>query len=409
MSQVLLLSPQASLRGRGQSRIRPDLAALRKVLARLGDPQLSFPSLLIAGTNGKGSSAAMVAAILSAHGLRTGLYTSPHLVRVEERIRLDGEMIGAAELGRHLGRLDDYPELTYFETVTAAAWLAFAEHRVDIAVLEAGMGGRWDATRLAASALAGLTNVGSDHCRWLGQTPEERASDKGQALAAARLGIIGPGVAADLVPHLGAPAAVSARSLVEVHPVAEEPGRVQVSWPGFGGGLTVPLAGAYQVANLHLALALARGAVELGWLDRLQPAKVSQGLAGLRWPGRLSRLLIDGHEVLLDGAHNLESAQALARHLAGLPERYNLLFSCLDDKPVDEMAAALLPHVGEVVVCALDDERAMPLPRLVAAFPGAASAGSPVAGLARLRQPMLAAGSLRLVGALMAAAEGAEP
>jgi dihydrofolate synthase/folylpolyglutamate synthase len=399
MSQVLLLSPQAALQARGQGRIRPDLTRLAGALAKLGDPQRSFPSLLITGTNGKGSTAAMLAAILQAHGLRVGLYTSPHLVRVEERVQINGREIAPVELSRHLLELDSYSELTYFETVTAAAWLAFADTGIDCAVLEAGMGGCWDATRLAASAISGLTNVGSDHIQWLGSTREEIARDKGQALAAARLGIIGPGVDRHLIPELGAPDAASACGLVEVSPIAPE--WVAARWQNQQIELQLPLAGRHQVDNLHLALALARGAAELGWIEQLQPEAVSCGLAQVRWPGRLSTLQVNGRRVLLDGAHNLEAAEALASHLAELPTRYNLLFSCLDDKPVDPMAAALRPYVGEVVVCPLADTRAMPLSRLTAAFADAGTADSPMAGLAHLPDPVIAAGSIRLVGALV--------
>jgi dihydrofolate synthase/folylpolyglutamate synthase len=399
MSQILLLSPQAALQARGQGRIRPDLTRLTNALAKLGDPQRSFASILITGTNGKGSTAVMLAAILQAHGLRVGLYTSPHLIRVEERVRINGHEIAPEELGRHLLELDSYPELTYFETVTAAAWLAFADTEIDCAVLEAGMGGCWDATRLAASAISGLTNVGSDHRQWLGSTRQEIARDKGQALAAARLGIIGPGVDRQLTPDLGAPDAVAACDLVEVSPSA--PGYVAASWQGDQTELLLPLAGRHQVDNLHLALALARAAAELGWIEQLEPEATARGLAQVRWPGRLSTAQVNDRRVLLDGAHNLEAAEALASHLAEQPTLYNLLFSCLDDKPVDTMAAALRPYVGEVVVCPLADSRAMPLSRLTAAFADAGTASSPMAGLVQLPDPVLAAGSIRLIGALV--------
>jgi dihydrofolate synthase/folylpolyglutamate synthase len=346
----------------------------------------------------------MLAAILQAHGLRVGLFTSPHLVRVEERIQINGDEIASAELGRHLLALESFPELTYFETVTAAAWLAFADTGIDCAVLEAGMGGCWDATRLAGSAISGLTNVGSDHRQWLGSTPEEIARDKGQALAAARLGVIGPGVAPQLIPELGAPDATTASELVGMTPTLA--GQVIASWQGEQIELQLPLAGRHQADNLHLALALARGATELGWLGQLEPESISSGLAQVRWPGRLSTLQINGRQILLDGAHNLEASEALAHHLAEQPTRYNLLFSCLDDKPVATMAAALRPHVSEVVVCPLDDTRAMPLSRMAAAFSDAGTASSPMAGLAQLPDPVLAAGSIRLVGALVQEASG---
>jgi folylpolyglutamate synthase/dihydropteroate synthase len=164
----------------------------------------------------------------------------------------------------------------------------------------------------------------------------------------------------------------------------------------------LPFAGRHQIANLRLAVALARCAVDAGWIDALRPEAVRQGIEGSSWQGRLSIHRILGRRVLLDCAHNAEGAEALARYLAEAPILYHLLFSCLADKPVEAMAAALAPHVGNIVVCPLDDERAMPVERLAAAFPEAEVAPSPLAALARLPDPVLAAGSIRLAGALLA-------
>ncbi len=381
------------LERRGESRIRPDLAVLQKVLSRLGEPQRSFPSALVVGTNGKGSTAVMLAAVLAAHGLSVGLYTSPHLVRVEERIQLNGRAIDPSCLARHLARLDEFPHLTYFETVTAAAFLAFAEAGVDCAVLEAGVGGRWDATRVANSSIAGITNVGSDHQRWLGATGAERAREKGHALAAAAFAVIGPGVAAELIPHLAAPAAVPAGELLQL---TSGPGEARPKPPEC-------LPGQHQIGNLHLALALAVAAQQAGWMPALHAEAIDDGLRQVRWPGRLSTHRIGDRTVLADGAHNLEAAQALAEHLGQQPGSYSLLFSCLDDKPVEQMAAVLRPVVQAVAVCQLQDDRAMPLERLTNAFPEALVSGSVLDGVAKLPDPVLVAGSLRLVGELLKA------
>jgi dihydrofolate synthase/folylpolyglutamate synthase len=342
----------------------------------------------------------MLEAILRAHGLTTGLFTSPHVIRVEERVRLNGVAATERELSRALAPLDAFPDLTYFETVTAAALTLFAEARVDVAVLEAGMGGSWDATRLAGSAVAGLTNVGTDHRSWLGSSRAEIARDKGRALQAADRAIIGADVSEGLGAALGAPNAVAAQSIVSREDIGD--GQVRLGWDGIHTSLAVPFPGKFQHDNLQLAVALALQAVAMGWLGALDPGTVRGCLRGLHWPGRLSRHLVAGREVLVDCAHNLEAARALAEHLAGLDSRYNLLFSCLSDKPVDTMAASLRPYVGEVAVCQLEDERAMPLERLIEAFPGAIAVGSPREGLGALRDPVVAAGSLRLAGALLA-------
>ena len=400
------IAPAVILGNRPAGRIRPELDGLREALRELGNPQSAYPSILIVGTNGKGSTAVMLEAILRAHGLKTGLFTSPHLIRVEERVRLNGVAATERELSRVLAPLDAFPDLTYFETVTAAALTLFAEARVDVVVLEAGMGGSWDATRVAGSAVAGLTNVGTDHRRWLGSSRSEIARDKGRALQAAERTVIGADVSGEIRDALGVPGAVAARSIVSCDDIGG--GQVRLGWGGVDISLPMPLPGKFQYDNLQLAVALALQAVAMGWVTALDPGTVRGCLKGLTWPGRLSRHLVADREVLVDCAHNLEAARALADHLAGLDSRYNLLFSCLSDKPVDAMAALLRPHVGKVAVCQLEDERAMPLERLIEAFPGAIAAGSPREGLDALRDPVVAAGSLRLAGALLALSQEVE-
>jgi len=400
------VTPALILENRPQGRIRPDLDSLRETLAERGDPQRNFPSILIVGTNGKGSTAAMLEAVLREHGLRTALFTSPHLVRVEERIRLHGAPVDETVLREHLSRFDNSPDLTYFETLTAAAFNIFSEMQIEVAILEAGMGGSWDATRLAASTVAGLTNVGSDHAGWLGADRTDVARDKGRALAAADHAIIGSGVEARLLPSLRAPHARRARSFVRCVEAGDD--RVLLAWDGCEIYARRALAGSFQLANLELAMALAITASRAGLVAAIEPARVQLALEKLDWPGRLSVHLVEGREVLMDCAHNLEAARALANHLDGLKRRYNLVFSCLDDKPVEAMAEALRPLVGDVVVCRLDDDRAMPLERLAAAFPGAGTAMDPRSALEQVDDPVLAAGSVRLVGDLLALAESEE-
>ena len=362
------------------------------------------PSILIVGTNGKGSTAAILEAVLEAHGVSTGLTTSPHLVSVEERIRIRGRTIDRAGLERHLESLAEEEDLTFFETITVAAFLAFAAAGVDIAVLEAGMGGSWDATRVAASTLAGITNVGSDHAVWLGENALDRARDKGAPLRTASRAVLGSGLAPELVSALGAPHAVPARDLVEVTDLGE--GRLRIAWDDIAIEALAPLSGGHQIANIELALALSRCAVAEGLFARLEPDAMVRGLANVRWPGRLSEHTLGGRKILVDGAHNLEGAEALAAHLRHRPERYNLLFSCLDDKDVEAMAGVLEPVVGKIAVCQLDDERAMPVDRIAAAFSNTLQATDPKAALDCLPDPVVAAGSLRLVGSLLELAAG---
>jgi dihydrofolate synthase/folylpolyglutamate synthase len=345
----------------------------------------------------------MLEAILRAHGLKTGLFTSPHIVRVEERVRLNGAAVAVPRLAAAVGQFDDFPDLTYFETLAAAAFGIFANEKVDVAVLEAGMGGSWDATRLADSEIAGLTNIGSDHASWLGADPESIARDKGQALANARRAVIGPGVDEALVSALGSPNARRARSLVECSDLGD--GRLQARWEDRKGVFRPPLNGAFQLENLELALALAVEAADAGLFGSLEPSRVRVALEGVSWPGRLSTHRVNGRELLMDCAHNLEAVEALAGYLGGQNRRYNLLFSCLDDKPVEAMARTLEPRVEDIMVCPLDDARAMPVERIAAAFQSAAVAPDPRSAFESLSDPVLAAGSIRLVGALYALAE----
>lgn len=400
------VAPALKLDERRPARIRPDLATLREVLGELGNPQLAFDSVLVVGTNGKGSTAVMLESVVRGHGLTTGLFTSPHLVRVEERVRLDGVPVDAALLARQLDRLERFPDLTYFETIAAAAFSIFAESGVGVAVLEAGMGGSWDATRLAGSEVAGLTNVGTDHRQWLGQERSEIARDKGRAIAAARFGVIGGDVDPALVADLEAPRARAAAELVERTNI--ENGRFRLEWAGGRADICLSMPGRHQVANAQLAVALALETVAAGWLPELDPPRVQAALERATWPGRLSVHRVAGREVLVDCAHNFEAAQALAQFLARSDRRYNLLFSCLEDKPVEEMAAVLRPHVARVVVCPLADERAMDVGRMLAAFPGATFAASPLEALREIGDPVLAAGSVRLAGALLASADQGE-
>jgi dihydrofolate synthase/folylpolyglutamate synthase len=391
-----------TLRARREGRIRPRLDELRRALAAVGDPQRALRSILIVGTNGKGSTAVLLDAILRAHGVTTGLYTSPHLVRVEERIRVMNETIPEADLARELAVLDAHPELTFFETLTAAAFAYFATRGVEVAVLEAGMGGSWDATRLAESEIAGLTNVGSDHRSWLGEAAAERARDKGQALAAARWAVFGDGVDADAARAAAVPHARRAASLVTWSPDRD---RCRWRFPGGDTIIDLPAAGGHQQHNLQLALALAVCAAEAGWIESLDGERVRRAIAGVSWPGRLTRHLIDGRSVLIDCAHNLEAAQSLASYLSSLERRHNLLFSCLADKPLDAMARTLRPVVDRVAVCPLDDPRAIPVERLAAVFPNAIVAEDPRAGFRQLADPVVAAGSIRLAGWLIGISE----
>ena len=250
------------------------LDATRSLLDVLGNPQQRVPTVLVAGTNGKGSTSAALASILSAAGLRCGLYTSPHLEHVEERLRIDGATISEAELGHWLRRvLDAAGEAppTYFESLTAAAWLHFAHHGVDAAVFEVGLGGRLDATNVSDPLLSVITQVARDHAPQLGWTLTSIAGEKAGVMRPGRTCLTWPG-RPEVQRELRRCAAVCGAKLVDAS-VGVELDRLQA-----------PLAGRHQLGNLALAI---RAAEEFCALtERELPAEaVRKGVEVLRWPG----------------------------------------------------------------------------------------------------------------------------
>jgi len=334
------------------------LDRVRLALERLGSPQLRVPAVHIAGTNGKGSCAAMTDSILRAAGLRTGLFTSPHLTRFTERIRIDGQDID----GDYLAALDarvaaTAVPLTYFEVATVLAFLAFAEAKVDVAVLETGLGGRLDATSVCHPVACAITSIAFDHEALLGNTLS--------AIAYEKACIAKPGVPIFLAPL---PPEADAR----VAEVAKQVGAlVRRSGIDFPAAPVPPaLPGPHQLANAALAMALSQqAAFALG--HSLDDVTVRRGLVEVRWPGRLERIADD---VLLDCAHNVEGATALATALPEAPRRV-LVTSIVRDKNAAGMLAVLAPAFDSVVLTRSHSERASEpeqLARLIARTRGGA-------------------------------------
>jgi dihydrofolate synthase/folylpolyglutamate synthase len=406
----------------GEPRRKYSLDEVRTLLRALGNPQSSFPSVLIAGTNGKGSTASTLATILTAAGHRTGLYTSPHLERPNERIRVDSDEIGDADFARLLFQVSDkgeqlvsngkLPQLpSYFETLTAVAFLYFAERKVEIAVLEVGMGGRLDATNVVEPLLSIITDISLDHMEWLGSTITAITREKAGILRRGGTMITLPQhpeanqalgeMATELVVH-----GVSAAPYV---PAAIEKGPYSLEVMGETIEARSPLAGAHQQRNVALAIA---AAVELAerFTFRITPAAIEEGIRQTRWPGRLERLTIGSVEWVLDVAHNPAGAWALRAGLRNVlrdGDRRTLVFSCLRDKPAAEMAQILFPLFEQVIVAPIHTARAASLDDLVEA---AKKTGTPaialdsVSGALRIAQERSAggvavvSGSVYLVG-----------
>ena len=446
MSRPHALGAEALLAPRLEQRILPGLDRMQRALDALGRPEKGFASILVLGTNGKGSTAALLAGVLRAHGIRVGLYTSPHLIAVEERIRIDGATISRDRLAELVAGLERFPDLSYFETLTCAALLEFARAGVRVAVMEAGLGGRWDASSAAEPEIALLTNVGTDHRQWLGPTRAAIAAEKAAALRG-REAIVGawdaevepvirasaaPGTPLTLASDWATVLAVARRSeelTVKSEELKDEkrPGvpelltlnselltsprrvgrnRVAFAVGSIAGEADLPLMGRHQVANLTLALAGAAALAKLGLVGTLQADKIRRGIESVSWPGRLQWRRGRGRELLVDGAHNAEATAALAEVLdaMGLSGNVHLLFSCLDDKPLEAMAALLRPRVTGVTVAPIASPRATPLADLEAAFPGCRRAASVAAALLEIPadRPTVVTGSLRLAGEVLA-------
>lgn len=348
-----------------------ELDRARRVLARLGDPQDAWPAVHIAGTNGKGSTAALIASVLRASGCRTGLYTSPHLHTVRERVQVDGVPIGRAEviewLGRHRGILDAEAGLTTFEALTVMAFSTFAARKVDLAVVEVGLGGRLDTTNVVRPVVSVITPIGLDHTRVLGDTVGQIASDKA--------GILRPGVPAVLAPQQAEAESVLQSRVSDLslrcarvghHAVVRRARqlssgqRLVVDCPGWSDRHTfrIGLLGAHQRVNAVTALCVAHFLGEAGWpIDR---RAIADGMAAATWPGRFE-LLRRRPPVVVDGAHNPAAAEALCttmdERLPGLGRVLLLGFSL--DKDVDAVLERLLPGARRVVATRADHPRAM--------------------------------------------------
>jgi len=350
--------------------VKWDLERMRILLAALGDPHRAGRFVHVAGTNGKGSTCAMIEGALRANGLRTALYTSPHLNSPRERIVIEGEMIseaawvasfeevhGAAERLLAAEAIDTHP--SFFETVTAMAFLAFARAGVEVIVLETGLGGRLDATNVAEHPeITVITPIDFDHEAFLGSGIESIAAEKAGILKAGS-----PAVFAAQRPE--ALRVLENRALeLDIAVQHSSAWRVEDLVCGrFGSRFTLvadeaipmecPLAGMHQVENARTAV------VALARMD-VPPAAIRAGIAGVRWPGRLERVA-ENPDIVLDGAHNPAGARALAGYIREFfaDEPVRLVFGAMRDKAVEEVTNTLFPLAAEIILTAPNQPRAL--------------------------------------------------
>lgn len=371
VKQLLALGhelPQTSIR-------KFDLAHMRVLAAALGNPQKSFPAVLIAGTNGKGSTASTLASILKVSGLRTGLYTSPHLVRVNERIRVNFTPIADESFAASFARVHEeaaklvanggLPHMpSFFETVTAMAFVYFSEENVDAAVLEVGMGGRLDATNIVEPLLSIITDIDLDHQKYLGNTIAEIAAEKAGILRAGVPAVTLPQlpeanrVLGERMMQLGARAVSAVRNVASLAPrqsLVESSAtgmRFRLSVLGSEVEIASPLVGRHQLRNLALAITAAE---ELSAnFSSITAQTIAQGVRETQWPARFQRLAATPArpEIVLDVAHNPAGAWALHAALSDqMGERpLVLLFAAMADKAIEPMAKILWPQMTRVVL-----------------------------------------------------------
>jgi len=373
-----------------------DLAHMRVLLEAMDHPERRFPSVLIAGTNGKGSTAATLASILRASGLKTGLYTSPHLVRINERIQLDGEAISDEDfaalqesvegIADGLVKRGDLPwHPSFFEMMTAIAFEHFAREQVEIAVLEVGMGGRLDATNVVEPLVSVITDISLDHQKYLGNTVGEIAREK--------VGIMRPGRAVVTLPQQPEANDVIGNTILEIGAQAVNavpyvppvsPGSAQYLVPSteaptsrteqpkfvyryplqvLGEEILVetPLVGRHQLRNVALAIATAVELNQQGF-GGITAKNIERGVRETRWPGRFQVIAArpGWPEIVIDVAHNPAGAWALR---SALSERYEdrpliFVFGAMRDKAISEMTEILFPLAERVIATRPENPRA---------------------------------------------------
>jgi dihydrofolate synthase/folylpolyglutamate synthase len=385
--------------------MRFGLDRMRRLMTALGHPERQFESIHVVGTNGKSSTVRMTAAILARHGLRVGAYLSPHLVSFGERIRIGDADLEPARFAAAVARAARAAELvnkslaagdqvTQFEALTAAAYSELAERGVEVAVIEAGLGGRYDATNVIPSRVQVLTSVGLEHTRWLGPTISDIASEKLDVVQPGGTLVLGHGLHPD------------AESLAQS--VASERGAAIVH-AGADPGVALAARGTFQRRNFAAAQAAAAA-----YLGTLSPSAVEATAGEVLVPGRL-QVVADDPLTLIDGAHNPDGIAALVESLPEVlagKDGLVAVVSILDDKDAAGMLSALLPHCAALVITSSQNPRALPPPTIQSlarqlAGPPAEIMAAPRDALARARElagrsgVVLATGSIYLIADLL--------
>jgi dihydrofolate synthase/folylpolyglutamate synthase len=362
------------------------------LLRAVGNPEKSFPAVQIAGTNGKGSTAVMLDSICRAAGIRTGLFTSPHLVSITERIQIDGAAISdadfagltaqvkeAAEWLVSAGELQALP--TFFEQVTAIALLAFREANVELAILETGLGGRLDSTTAARANIVAITPVAIDHAEYLGYSLAQIAAEKAAIIRSGTRVVVGPQSDDALAVISERCKSAGVKPTFAVDPqhyrlalasgFVSEDGRFRVNLETSNGRpqeILLGLRGRHQIANAAIAVALSRELLTQGFL--VSDAAIREGLETAQHPGRLE-IWDTAPRLLFDGAHNPAAAQTLRAYLDELiTQPITMIFGAMRDKALAEMISILFPTANELILTEIDNPRSASLEMLKSATSG---------------------------------------
>lgn len=400
-----------------------------RLLSRLGDPHTSYPSVQIAGTNGKGSTAAMLYSVCRAAGVRAGLYTSPHLVSITERVRIDGREIEPEEFARQATLVREASERvreesgalpTFFEQVTAIALCAFRDARVGLAILETGLGGRLDATTAARASIVAITPVALDHQEYLGDTLAEIASEKAAIIRTGVRAVVAPQAAEALEVILRRCREVGVEPKFSTEDVSAEGAcgegrlRVTIKTPRETyAGVCLALRGRHQLTNAAVAVALAEVLADGG--SNITRENIVQGLESAEHAGRLELIAGGAHALLLDGAHNPAGAAALRAYLDEfVGEKVAMVFGAMREKALGEIGAVLFPAAERLVLTEPQSPRAATVHELLRAVPSEdpprsialAPSVKDALTLARAQTPaggtVVVTGSLYLVGEVKA-------
>jgi dihydrofolate synthase/folylpolyglutamate synthase len=359
--------------------VKLGLDNIARLLSALDQPQDQIESILIGGTNGKGSVGAMFQSILSASGYRSGLYTSPHLAKVEERIRFGYDEISCNQLAHSLSKIRSVIEEllnhkalshhpTFFEVLTAATFEMFARQKIDLAVVEVGMGGRFDATNILHPILSVITNIEKDHTEYLGKTLDRIALEKCGIIRENGFLITGKMKKSPLK-MMKKICREKKSSLVDASEDCEfslnDDGTVTLITPSFQyEKLRIPLLGEHQIENAAVAVRGAEILSEMGF--NITPTTISRGICKTKWEGRIEWVR-SKPPIILDGAHNVSAMRALSRYLTQLrKENYEIriIFGAMQDKDIDGMLRVISPTADSIYLTTLDMERAANLDHL---------------------------------------------